>query len=471
MAETVLLPRQGNTVESCVILSWKKEVGESVSEGEVLCEVETDKATFEVESTASGVLLARFFEEGDDVPVLTALAAVGETGEDVSALAPASSSGATTVTQTELATGQATVTVGKADGGVAAATTVDSTAVAGASTVRADGKIAISPRARRLAAKTGLDPVILAGGGSGPGGRIIERDVQAAIDSGQPLTPAAQAARLASGAIAPAVGTGIGGRIRSGDLIAAEAGGTAADTTAGYATQEFPGVFEDVQVSGVRKIIAERMHASLRDTAQLTLHSSADASSIMRYRKLLKASPVDDGLRSITINDIALFAAVRTITEFPDLNAHFLDTYIRKYDHVHAGFAVDTERGLMVPVIRYADTLSLRELSAEANRLALACQGGSITPDELSDGTFTVSNLGALGVQMFTPVLNPPQVSILGVCSIEQKPVQGESGIELVPHIGLSLTFDHRSVDGSPAAWFLKRLAERIASFDLVLAG
>lgn len=457
MAESILMPRQGNTVESCIILSWKKEIGDTVSNGEVLCEVETDKATFEVESTAEGTVLARFFEEGDDVPVLTPIAAVGAEGEDVSGLAPevggASEAPAPETKREQQLPGPQP---GTAD-------------VMQATAAGSGDRLAVSPRARRLAEQSGIDPSLLAGTGTGPHGRIIERDVQAALASGQPLTPAAAASRRETGATAPASGSGIGGRVRLQDL--APSGGAATTTGTSMTDLEFPGAFETVPVAGVRKVIAKRMHASLAETAQLTLHSSADARQIMRYRKLLKQSDVDEGLRSITINDIVLFAAVRTIAEFPDMNAHFLGDEIRKFDHVHAGFAVDTERGLMVPVIRYADIMTLKQLSAETNRLAAACQSGKVEPDELAGGTFTVTNLGALGVEMFTPVLNPPEVAILGVCSIEPKPVATDDGYDFVPHIGLSLTFDHRSVDGAPAAWFLKRLCERIASFELVLAG
>ncbi len=467
MAERVLMPRQGNTVESCVILSWKKNEGDRVAEGEVLCEVETDKATFEVESTAAGTLLARFFEEGDDVPVLTPIAAIGEPGEEVSSLAPPASQ---TPSRVEPASLPAATAIGTrpaetppAPAGTAAASVAPAGGPASVSPEPGQ-RIAVSPRARRLAEKRGLDVSSLVGRGTGPGGRIIERDVASAA-AGEPLTRAAAGERAATGARAPAVGTGIGGRVRVADLRVEATPGAAAGV------EDFPGAFEDAPVSGVRKIIAERMLASLTTTAQLTLHGSADARAMLRYRSLLKNSEVDRGLRSITINDLVMFAAVRTIVDFPEMNAHFLDTHIRRFEHVHAGFAVDTDRGLMVPVVRYADALTLRELSRETNRLAQACQSGSINPDELSGATFTITNLGALGIEMFTPVLNPPQVAILGVCSIEQKPVRSEEGVEFRPHLGLSLTIDHRGVDGYPASWFLKALREAIADFDLVLAG
>ena len=473
MAEAILMPRQGNTVESCIILTWKKDEGSPVSEGESICEVETDKATFEVESTVSGVLLKRFFAEGDDVPVLTPIAAIGNEGEDVSHLAPAASGGPATTS--DAAPGES---VAPAQGVTASAPG----SPASPTSPPPGGKIAISPRARLLADNSGVSISDLAGRGTGPKGRIIERDVAAIASSGEPLTKAAIQERLRSGARAPAEGSGIGGRVRVRDLVAAgpvpAGAGSQAIEGAGApvsgarsASMEFPGPYSDIKATGVRKVIAERMHASLRDTAQLTLHTSADARAIQRYRKLLKASDVDKGLRSITINDIILFAAVHTLREHPEVNAHFENGVIRRFEHVHAAFAVDTERGLIVPVIRFADTHTLKSLTAETNRLADACKDGSITPDELSGGSITVSNLGALGIEMFTPILNPPQVAILGVCSVVPKPVQTDSGIELIPHIGLSMTIDHRAVDGAPASWFLKDLCDAIASFDLILAG
>ena len=462
------MPRQGNSVESCVILSWKKDEGASVAAGEILCEVETDKATFEVESTVSGTLLARFFAEGDDVPVLTPIAAVGDPAEDISALRPKAAMEVGSVAPASPispATRGATATVPEVTPAAAPASAPAPAPVGGTG-----GRIAVSPRARRLAERSGIDPTLLEGRGTGPRGRIIERDVALAISSGEPLSPAA-IDRLRAGETAPLVGSGIGGRVLASDMrrgVAADSSGVA---LAPSAMLEYPGAFEDRKLTNIRKIIAEKMHASLTDTAQLTLHSSADARSILRYRKLLKQSDVELGLRSITINDIILFATVGALKEFPEINAHFEVDHIRQFEHVHAGFAVDTPRGLMVPVIRFADTLSLHGISREANRLADACQDGSIKLDELTGGTFTLSNLGAVGIEMFTPILNPPQVGILGVCSIENKPIAGDEGIELVPHIGLSLTIDHRAIDGSPASWFMKRLREAIVGFDLMLAG
>jgi len=185
----------------------------------------------------------------------------------------------------------------------------------------------------------------------------------------------------------------------------------------------------------------------------------------------LKSSKEELGLTGITLNDLVLFAAIRTLKRHPALNAHFLGDRIVEFASVHAAFAVDTERGLLVPVIRFADRMSLRALSAETTRLSELCANGGINPDDLLGGTITVSNLGVLGVETFTPILNPPQTAILGICNIQNKPVLSDGGIALRPYIGLSLTVDHQAVDGAPAARYLKDLCETLADFELSLAG
>lgn len=458
MATEVLMPRQGNTVESCVILEWKKEEGDSINEGDIICEVETDKAAFEVEAPASGTVLKQFFEEGDDVPVLTVIAAIGEKGEDVSSLAPESSP------ETSEA-GQAAESEVPEEEPEAAAPVRSGVSTA----QRKDGDIAVSPRAKMLARSKGVDYKTIAG--SGPEGRIIERDVQYVLESREPFTPAAIEEQLKKDAAAPERGSGVGGRVTADDLSAASRGG-AAGTAAAEEALEFPGPIEETPVKGVRKLIAQRMTASLQTTAQLTLNSSADARTLLQYRKKLKGMPEESGLTSVTMNDMILFATARNLLSFQRMNAHFLGDTVKQFKHVHLGFAVDTPRGLMVPVIRNAHALSLRRISEEAKRLIAACLEGNINPDELSGGTFTVTNLGAFGIESFTPIANAPEVGILGVDTIRPKPVlNGEGEAEFIPHIGFSLTIDHQLVDGALGAKFLQGLAEKIESFDVTLAG
>ncbi|TVR54079.1 MAG: 2-oxo acid dehydrogenase subunit E2 [Spirochaetaceae bacterium] len=465
MAHEVLMPRQGQSVESCIILAWKKKKGDSVSAGESICEVETDKATFEVEAPEAGTVLATLFDEGDDVPVLTPIAYIGEAGESVPDAASAPTADAAGKREDEPAA-EAAVDEPPAKQTPGPAETRSAPASDGPRTDR----VFVSPRARRTARDLSVDAAALSG--TGPGGRVLERDVIAAAGAREPLTRAARE-MVEAGAPRPNLGTGPGGRVTRADVESAgarSAGDARAAAEGGTATRDFPGAYDETPVKGVRKVIAERMLASLTSTAQLTMSAHADARALLAYRKKLKNSPPEMELSGVTINDLVHFAVARTLLSFRAMNAHFLETTIREFDHVHLGFAVDTPRGLLVPTVRFADELSLSKLAAEARRLAEKAIGGTADADELSGATFTVTNLGALGITSFTPVLNPPQAAILGVCAIELRPVQTESGVEHHPHIGLSLTIDHRAVDGAPAARFLNALCTTIANFELILA-
>ena len=228
--------------------------------------------------------------------------------------------------------------------------------------------------------------------------------------------------------------------------------------------------YEDVKFSNIRKVIAKGMTTSLQTMAQLTEHFTFDATAIQGYRKLLKA--MDGDYAGITLGDMLLFAVSRTILDYPDLNANTIgEDTVRKFKHVNLGGAVDTPRGLMVPTIFNAGQKSLLEISREVKSLAAEARSGKINPDLLSGGTFTVTNLGSTGVEMFTPVINPPQTGILGVCGITQRVKAGKDGqITLYPAMGLSLTVDHRVVDGAPAAYFMKTLCKNLEQFTALLA-
>jgi pyruvate dehydrogenase E2 component (dihydrolipoamide acetyltransferase) len=445
MATPVVMPKLGNSVESSIIVGWRKQVGDSVAVGDILCEVETDKATVDVESPVAGVLLAHFFKQGDDVPVMTSIAAVGAAGEDVSALAPGGSTAA--------ATSVPSSTVPSAVAPVVPLTTASSSEPA-------NGHVAISPRARNLANRRSVTVESLSG--SGPGGRIIERDVLAALERQPALTPVAKSMVESGDYAAPTQGSGSRGRVTKKDLIP-----TAEPLAAPEATPEAVTL---IPMKGVRKVIATRMLNSLQTTAQLTLNSFADARAIQEYRAVLKNSDEALGLRKVTINDLLLFTISRVLPQFPEVNALLMPDAIHQYQAVHLGFAVDTPRGLLVPVIRNAHQLSLKQMATEARRLAQSAQDGKMNPAELEGGTFTVTNLGSFGIETFTPVLNPPQVAILGVGSIHLKAVEGDEGLEFTPHIGLSLTIDHQAVDGAPGARFLKAFGAALTQFETLLA-
>jgi pyruvate dehydrogenase E2 component (dihydrolipoamide acetyltransferase) len=275
--------------------------------------------------------------------------------------------------------------------------------------------------------------------GTGPGGRIIERDVKAALANQRlPTTPAVETAP-------PAAVTATSGPPIDTDEATV------------------------IPLTRVRKLIAARMLESLQTTAQLTLNTAADASQLLEVRKRLRPMSEKRDLPKITINDLLLFVVSRVLLDFPELNAHFGGDTITQFGSVHLGFAVDTPRGLMVPVIHRADNLSLRNLAQETKRLATACTEGRINPDELTGGTFTVSNLGQLDVESFTPVLNPPQVGILGVGKVSLRAVEIDGEIEHLPHLNLSLTVNHQVVDGAPAARFLQALAQGLAEVELLM--
>ena len=474
MATPVVMPRQGNTVESCIIVEWRKHPGDEVAEGETLCEVETDKAVMEVESPVGGTVLDVFFQEGDLVPVLETIAAVGLPGEDFRGLRP--SGGGQQESESREAAGAEAALISQESSKEESSKDSFTAPAAG-------GIQAISPRARKLATARAVELTDVTG--TGPGGRIIERDVEAALATSPRLSPVARA-MVASGEYqAPARGSGVGGRVMSRDLTAT--GNTVVETAEPYTAEAVQEAGDEVlperkeapvtvvPVQGVRRVIAERMRDSLLSTAQLTMNRSVIASNLLDYRRRLKASDPALGLQGVTINDLLLFVTARTLARFSDVNALYVEQggkgEIRQYGEVHLAFAVDTPRGLIVPVIRRAHRLSLRELAVESNRLASACLEGSVLPDEITGGTFTVTNLGSLGVESFTPILNPPQVGILGVGGIVQRPIASEDGgYALAPHLNLSLTINHQVVDGAPGARFLAAIAQGIAEFDLLLA-
>jgi len=229
--------------------------------------------------------------------------------------------------------------------------------------------------------------------------------------------------------------------------------------------------YEDRRISNIRKIIARSMHASLQNSAQLTHHLGADARRILGLRKQVKAAMEAGTLTTnVTLNDMVCFAVIKALKKFPNVNTHFLGDTIRYFKKVHLALAVDTDRGLMVPVVRNADDLSIIGLANQLKEVAAACRKGGIDPELLSAeaATFTVSNLGNYGVEMFTPVINLPQTAILGVNTIVPRPKDlGDGVYAFVPYIGLSLTYDHRALDGGEATRFLKQIAEEIENLEV----
>jgi pyruvate dehydrogenase E2 component (dihydrolipoamide acetyltransferase) len=433
MATPVELPQLGNTVEECVIAKWRRRPGDVVVAGDVVADIETDKTTFEVTAPVAGTVLAIFFEEGALVPVFTNILVIGDQGESVEPFRPV---------------GTSAVESGPVQQAPQAATPAQGgrRSPAGPATAAS-----FSPRASRFAALHGFHfhPASLAG--SGPGGRVLERDIQRAY-------------QMATSA--PAASP----RIEEPSRSAAPAGAT------------------DTAATGLRGTIARRMRESLASTAQYTLHASADASGLLAARARIKERAASGG-PDITIGDLVAFCAIRALLDVPDLNAAFADGRIVRHRDVHLAFAVDTPRGLLAPVVRDAHALSIAGLAARTKELAAQAVHGTIPADDLTGGTFTISNLGALGIESFTPLLNPPQVAILGVGAIRPRVVRKDGprdtvrvretsarramalagSVEFVDSIGLSLTCDHQVIDGAPGARFLQVLRAQIEAIDKVV--
>jgi len=451
MAVVVIMPKQGQSVESCIVTEIKKKKGDTVKKGDILFTYETDKASFEEESPIDGVVLECFYKEGDEVPVLENMMVIGQPGEDYSSLLAESqhagddreieksSSFSEDVKQVEVET---------------QSPEVESSVAAKSQTGQAS--VFISPRAKKLAEKSSVDVSGLKG--SGPKGRIIEKDVKAVLETRPKMTPLAKKIAVEEGLQPQEGGTGLAGMVRATDL--------AAPVNSVYGID-----YEDRRISNIRKIIARSMHASLQNSAQLTHHLGADARRILGLRKQVKAAMEAGTLTTnVTLNDMVCFAVIKALKKFPNVNTHFLGDSIRYFKKVHLALAVDTDRGLMVPVVRNADDLSIIGLANQLKEAATACRKGGINPELLSAeaATFTVSNLGNYGVEMFTPVINLPQTAILGVNTIVPRPKDlGDGVYAFVPYIGLSLTYDHRALDGGEATRFLKQIAEEIENLEV----
>jgi pyruvate dehydrogenase E2 component (dihydrolipoamide acetyltransferase) len=407
MATAVIMPKQGQSVETCIITKWFKAKGESVSAGDILFSYETDKAAFDLESPAEGILLEIFYPEGSEVPVLSNVAVIGNSGETTGSFNQGQPAQAPTI----IATAES-VTISPAP------------EISGKQIVTAhsDSRIRISPRAKKLAEEKRIDLRNLPG--SGPNGRIIASDIETVI-----------------------------------------AGGIIASSPAQKTGPEY----SEQPLSNVRKLISKAMHASLQNSAQLTHHMSADVRLLLEARQKIKENLSSGKARpDITLNDMICWCVIKALEKFPEANSHFLDDRIRTFNKVHLAIAVDTPRGLMVPVVKNAGDMDLPKLSTELKSVADSCKKGRIDPELLQStaATFTVSNLGNYGVEIFTPVINLPQVGILGVCTIINRPANmGNNIFGFVPYIGLSLTYDHRAIDGGPATLFLKEIKEQIENF------
>ena len=451
MAQVVIMPKQGQSVESCIVSEFKKKVGDTVKVGDILFGYETDKATFEEESQVEGTVLAIFWKDGDEIPVLQNVMVIGAPGESFAEFAPNGAEAAPAAGAAPETAAPAAQEPAKQSEAAEAPAATAAQAVAGAPA---------SPRARMEAEQKGVNLDAVAG--SGPHGRIIARDVEAAAAAQGKLSGLAKA-KMAEGGLVAGEGSGLAGTVKGGDLKTWKPNHT---DIAGEGEE-----FEVVKMSNMRKLIAKSMYNSLQNSAQLTHMLGADARKIQALRKKAKKALEEGKIdANITINDFVCFAVIKALKKFPNLNSHCLGDAMRLFKSVNLGCAVDTERGLMVPAILKADELNIIGLSKALKRAADDCKKGSINPDLLASeaASFTVSNLGGFGVEWFTPIINVPQSAILGVGTIVPRPKDLGGGVTaLVPYLGLSLTYDHRAIDGGEATRFLKQVAAEIETLEV----
>ena len=452
MAIEVLVPPLGQTVDTVTLVTWYKDEGEAVTQGDMLFAIETDKATLDIEAPASGVLRQVTAQPGDEVKVLRAIALIAAPDEVVEAPIPVSHPEPVAQEDVPIPPPSRVGEEGQGKG--------------------YGRRIFISPRARRLAEEHNIPLAALQA--TGPEGAIVERDVRAYLDAqtvpstplrtGPPITPVAR--RMAEEAgldWRSLTGTSPGGRITRHDVAKAlEEAPWAAETA--LVTTEINEVVEAMPLRSVRAVIAERMARSVTPTAHVTLTTEADATALVELRRQL----TQDGVYA-SYNDLFLCILGRALREYPQLNTSLEGDTIKVWRRIHIGLAVDTDRGLLVPVVRDVDRKGLLQLAEETQSLVERAQTGQCTPDELSGGTFTLTNLGMFGIDAFTPLINLPECAILGVGRIKRQPVM--MGEEVVGRqmVWLSLTFDHRLVDGGPAARFLQRVVQLVERPHLLI--
>ncbi len=440
MATTVILPKLGQTMEEGTIVQWLKKEGDTIGRGDVLFQVESDKAVLEVEAKTRGVLRKILVDKGNKIPVLTPVAIIARPDEDIS----------------EALSEQRGV--GPAGARPSPATPTRARSVPPGPTLESGrGRILSSPRARRLAAEKGVSLSLIVG--SGPKGRIVEKDVLFFLEA-QPLaTPLARKVAAELGVPLMQVPT-TGARVTADEVRA----------TAQVPVTPPAAEVEIVPLSGVRAVIADRMVTSARTTAAVTLQSVVDATELVALRNKLKSALADELGFNVGYNDLLAVIVARCLAEFPYMNVRLEESGIRRLKEVNLGMAVDSDRGLLVPVIRNADRLTIKEFAVKFRELVARAREGKALHDDLTGGSFTITNLGMFGVDAFTPIIRLPECAILGVGRIHPEPAIVGGEVVVRQRMWLSLTFDHRLVDGGPAARFLQGIMHYVEEPYLLLA-
>lgn len=434
MAFEIIMPQFGLTMEEGTVTRWAVNEGDSVKKGDVLLEVTTDKLTNEVLSEYEGTVLKIVASEGEDYPVKAVLAYIGEKGE---AVATADESGA--------ATGQK------------AAEAVKNTPVPVAT---AGTRVKSSPLARRTAKELGLDYTKIAG--TGPNGRIVQRDVIAYSKQPESESVSLKASPLAR-KIAEDIGLELSKVDASGRVLASDILSYLEKTRE---AQPCNVQREEIKpMDGMRRAIAKNMLSSHMTSPTVSFNLSVDMSAMKQYRKQLKNNDI-----KVSYTDLLVKFVAKALTEFPLLNCSVDGNNIIYKNYVNMGVAVALENGLVVPNVTDADKKSLSQISAEVKELAELARSGKLPAEKMKGGTFTITNLGMFGIESFTPIINQPEVAILGVTTMEDRVVVRDGEMVIRPMMTLSLTADHRVVDGSVAAQFMQRIKTLLENPALMLA-
>jgi len=450
MARELLMPKLGLTMKTGKIVKWYVKEGDKIASGENIFDVENEKLTNTIQSPADGTLLKIILPEGGSAPVLDIVGVLGEEGEDISSIiAKAGKSGG----ETEPAAAAASPAATKA----------------AAAEKPAAGRIIAAPAAKKLAKEKGVDLSLVTG--SGPKGRIVEADVEKYLAEGGAPAPAEAPADKGGVRATPlaekmAQDKGIDlsqisadGRITAAEVAAFAAGNIAAPAGAAAVPRE-----TREPMSGMRKVIAQRMRESQDISPTVTYNNSVDMTQMKAAKDALKKKGI-----KVSYTDLLVKMVSKALLEFPLVNCSIEGEEIIYHNYVNMGVAVALPDGLIVPVVDNADTRSLEEVSAEVKQMAADAREGKLNPDRLQGGTFTISNLGMYGIETFTPIINQPQVAILGVNAMVDTPVVINGEITVRPMMSLSLTADHRAVDGSKAAEFLQYLKSRMETPLLLL--
>ena len=454
MAVELRMLQMDQTMTKGKIGKWLVKEGDTVTQGQPLLEIETDKVVHEQESPADGVVAQLLAEESTNVPVNALLAIIAAPGEEVERVEVD-----TTATQQASDAPQQRAT-----------TPTISTKTEPQRTTQTSERIKASPAAQQLAGKLAIDLTQVKA--SGPGGRILESDIHRYIETREPITTGSTrlkasplARRLAKEFgldLTSIAGSGPDGRIVRDDVL------QASTEVPAQVFRTEPAASEVVELSGIRQIIAERMTMSVQTNASVTLHTEVDATSLVELRELFGEKLQEQGVK-LTYTDLIVKIIANALREHPRLNATLTDEGIHMLGDINIGVAVALEDGLVVPVVRNADKIGLASISEQIKNLAEKARNNQLTPGELQGGTFTLTNLGNFGVDAFTPIINPPECAIIGVGRILKKPVVHNDAIAVRSMLTLSLTFDHRVVDGAPAAQFLQTVSQYIQNPYLLL--